>query len=235
MIFVKGSALTLFEARRTWLVSSTALFMVSIKIKDKIYYLPTPNDAQGLYLNQIQTEGKLHKRKQLISCKWALQSEWPVLPLIAHSLRLTVKMDRDKKLLLMLSNVLPSAGLFFCPCFSLCLILFPFCLSFLTPYLKPALVGHCRSSWNGALNTWAKSRIKAFFFFFFGWLMLSKIVPNRVILHKNSPELKDKVGNIVDMKIYLNTFCFKDFSFFVFWYFKQKVLKHFGWVFPMRL
>lgn len=81
----------------------------------------------------------------------------------------------------------------------------------------------------------SKKQDKSLFFFFFGWLMLSKIVPNRVILYKYSPELKDKVGNIVDMKIYLNTFCFKDFSFFFFWYFKQKVLKHFGWVFPMRL
>lgn len=66
-----------------------------------------------------------------------------------------------------------------------------------------ALVGDCRPSLNSALNTWARSRIKAFlfsFFFFFDWLMPSEIVPNKVIPYKIPAELRDRVGYIVGMK-----------------------------------
>lgn len=72
MIFVKGSALTLFKATKIWLwlLFSTVVFLILIKIKGKIYYKLSSNEAQGLCLNHVQIQGQLHKKQ------WSKQRVW---------------------------------------------------------------------------------------------------------------------------------------------------------------
>jgi len=133
-----------------------------------------------------------------------LADERPLLLFRAHNVRLTGRMDWENQLSPTLSNELPHAGLFSHPRFLLCLIPFPFLLSFLAFCYKQFCSGwRLPPFFKQCFKYLSKKQDKSlfvFFFFFFDWLMPSEIVPNKVIPYKIPAELRDRVGYIVGMK-----------------------------------